>query len=413
VYGENDEVLGIATADMGIAKDGQPKDTFMRGMELRGRHTFFAEGCRGSLSQSVMEKYKLTKDCDPQTYGLGLKEVWEIPEEQHKPGYVQHTIGWPVKDWKTWQGTFLYHMKPNLVLVGMVVGLDYPNPYVNPYNELQQFKHHPLVAEQLKDGKCIQYGARALNEGGLQSIPKLVMPGGSLVGCSAGFLNVPKIKGTHTAMKSGMLAAEALFEEMLKEEEGEDKVSGKELSGYPEKIENSWVYSELKEVRNIHPAFKMGFLPWMAYSGLDTMFLKGRVPFTLKNDKQDWQKTKKASECKEIEYPRPDGKLSFDILTNLQRSGTNHDHDQPAHLKIKQHLTKVPSEISFAEYAAPETRFCPAKVYEYAEDEEGKPQVVINAQNCVHCKTCDIKSPENYIRWAVPQGGEGPAYDVM
>lgn len=406
-------VRGVATQDMGVGKDGKPKDTFERGIELVGKQTLFGEGVRGSLSEQVMKKFGLREECDVQTYGLGLKEVWEVEEGRFEEGLVQHSIGWPVKDLQTWQGTFLYHMKPNKVLVGMVVGLDYENPHINPYMEFQQFKHHPKVAQFLKGGKCISYGARALNEGGLQAIPKLTFPGGALIGCSAGFLNVPKIKGSHTAMKSGMVAADAVYEHFKTEEV--EPVAGKEVKEYEQNLKDSWVYEELNEVRNVHPSMKYGgLLGFMAWSALDAFILKGRVPWTWHNNTADCDKTKKASLCKEIEYPKPDGVLSFDILTNLQRSGTYHDDDQPSHLQIKPHMKAVPSDVSHAEYGAPETRFCPAKVYEYVQKEgEEKPSLVINAQNCLHCKTCDIKTPKNYITWTVPEGGGGPAYESM
>lgn len=412
LYNEQGQVKGVATQDMGIGKDGVEKDTFERGIELLGKQTLFAEGVRGSLSQKIMKRFKLREECDVQTYGLGLKEVWEIPEENFEEGLVQHSIGWPVKDWKTWQGTFLYHMKDNKVLIGMVVGLDYENPYINPYQEFQQFKHHPYVSKFLEGGKCVSYGARAINEGGIQAIPKLTFPGGALIGCSAGFLNVPKIKGSHTAMKSGMVAADAVYDRFSEDEEG---LEGYECTEYEANLKNSWVYEELHQVRNIHPSMKFGGLPFFAaWSGLDSFVLKGRVPWTWRNGTEDWAKTKPAKFFKPIDYPKPDGVLSFDLLTNLQRSGTYHEDDQPAHLKIRPHLKEVPEKESYDTYAGPETRFCPAKVYEYVAKEENEPpKLVINAQNCLHCKTCDIKAPRNYIDWTVPEGGGGPAYDGM
>lgn len=409
LFGDNGEVQGIATSDMGVGKNGEKKDTFTRGMELKGKQTLFSEGCRGSLSEQLMRRFNLRENCDPQTYGLGLKEVWEIDPKKCQPGLVQHTIGWPVKDIHTWQGTFMYHLAPNKILIGMVVGLDYKNPYLNPYNEFQQLKTHPLVSEVLQGGKCISYGARALNEGGFQSIPKLTFPGGALVGCSAGFLNVPKIKGSHTAMKSGMLAAEAVFEQM---QNGD--VAGVECANYETKVKESWIYQELKQVRNIHPSMKYGGLPFFAaYSGLELFITKGRVPWTFHNNKEDWEKTEKASEHKPIEYPKPDGKLTFDLLTNLARSGTNHEGDQPTHLTIKPDQARAPADVSLAEYDGPEGRFCPAKVYEFVKEPSGEAKLVINAQNCLHCKTCDIKTPANYIKWTVPEGGGGPAYENM
>jgi len=397
---------------MGIGKDGHPKDTFMRGMELRAKQTLFAEGARGSCSEEVIKNFDLRKDCDMQSYGLGIKEVWEIPEENLKPGTIQHTIGWPL-DMKTYGGSFLYHMKPNFILIGMVVGLDYQNPYLSPYEEFQRFKHHPDVKKHLEGGECVAYGARVINEGGFQAIPKLTFPGGALIGCSAGFLNVPKIKGTHTAMKSGMVAADSVFEELTAEDAPEEIV---EVSQYQTNMENSWVWEELKAVRNYAPSFKWGTLAGVAYSGLSGFVLRGKEPWTFsKHGKdRDCDATKKAAECKEIEYPKPDGVLSFDILTNLARSGTNHEGDQPAHLRIKPDLKDIPNEVSITEYAGPEQRFCPAKVYEYQPNAEtNKMELVINAQNCVHCKCCSIKMPEEYIKWTVPEGGGGPAYEVM
>lgn len=405
-------VVGIATSDMGIGKDGQPKDTFMRGMELRAKQTLFAEGARGSCSESVIANFDLRKDCEMQSYGLGIKEVWEVPEENHKAGSIQHTFGWPL-DMNTYGGSFLYHMKPNLILIGFVVGLDYQNPYLSPYEEFQRFKHHPKIASVLEGGECIAYGARVINEGGYQAIPKLTFPGGALIGCSAGFLNVPKIKGTHTAMKSGIVAAEAAFHSVTAEEASDEIV---ELVEYEDELKASWVYKELKSVRNYAPAFKWGLLPGVIYSGLSGWVLRGMEPWTLsKHGKaRDCDSTKPAAGAKEIQYPKPDGKLSFDILSNLQRSGTNHEHDQPSHLQIKPELAHVPNEISIVEYAGPEQRFCPAKVYEYQPNEKTNAmELVINAQNCVHCKCCSIKMKDEYINWTVPEGGGGPAYEIM
>eukprot|EP00730_Choanoeca_flexa_P009187 TRINITY_DN12603_c0_g3_i1.p1 TRINITY_DN12603_c0_g3~~TRINITY_DN12603_c0_g3_i1.p1 ORF type:complete len:633 (+),score=160.83 TRINITY_DN12603_c0_g3_i1:275-1900(+) len=419
-------VSGIATRDMGIDKDGTAKPTFARGMELHARQTLFAEGCRGSCSEEVMAKFGLRDGVEPQTYGLGLKEVWEIPEEKLVPGLIQHTLGWPLQHGvldKTFGGSFLYHMKPNMVLLGFVVGLDYENPYLNPYQEFQQWKHHPAVSQHLEGGKCIAYGARCLNEGGYHAIPKLTFPGGALLGCSAGFLNSVKIKGSHTALKSGQVAGEAVFNKLTGAgvtpvaETGEiDAAEGTiEVTEYQSAMENSWVYEELKPVRNVHSAFHFGVGPGLIHAGLSTLITRGKEPWTVSNTKKDSEKTKKAAECEPIEYPKPDGVLSFDLLTNLARSGTNHE-DQPSHLRIKPELAHVPSDESYPEYAGPESRFCPAKVYEYtdgSEHAEGKPQLVINSQNCVHCKCCSIKTPKNYIDWAVPEGAGGPAYEVM
>eukprot|EP00043_Microstomoeca_roanoka_P002362 m.37892 g.37892 ORF g.37892 m.37892 type:complete len:613 (-) comp11437_c0_seq1:242-2080(-) len=426
LYGSDGAVKGIATRDVGLNKDGTPKPTFARGMELRARQTLFAEGCRGSCSEEVMKKFNLREGKQPQTYGLGVKEIWEIPAENHKPGFVQHTLGWPLQKGpfdKTFGGSFLYHMEPNLVLIGYVVGLDYENPYLSPYEEFQRFKTHPAIRSHLEGGECISYGARCLNEGGYHAIPKLTFPGGALVGCGAGFLNSVKIKGSHTAIESGRLAGEAVFNRLTSSEFGTVAESGEinaeepslEVKEYQTSMENSWVFEELKAVRNCHQAFHYGLLPGLAYSGVAAWVLRGKEPWTLPNDKTDAEKTKPAAEFSPIEYPKPDGKLTFDLLSNLSRSGTNHE-DQPSHLRVKPELSHVPSEISYPIYAAPESRFCPAKVYEYTDGSsspDGKPQLVINAQNCVHCKCCSIKTPQEFINWTVPEGGGGPAYEVM
>ncbi|GAB9462537.1 Electron transfer flavoprotein-ubiquinone oxidoreductase [Globisporangium polare] len=422
LYGDDGAVKGIATRDVGIGKDGHPKSTFARGMELRGRVTLFGEGCRGSCSEEIMKKFNLREGVQPQTYGLGIKEVWRIPKEQHKPGYVQHTLGWPLQNSamdKTFGGSFLYHMEDDLVQIGVVIGLDYENPYINPYEEFQRFKTHPEIKKQLEGGECVSYGARCLNEGGYHAIPKLSFPGGALIGCSAGFLNGVKIKGTHTAMKSGMLAAEAAYEALTAT--GAEPVSSTgeinpeepfaDVSSYETAVENSWIAEELKRVRNAHASFHWGTLPGLLYAGLNAFVFKGKEPWTIPNTLPDSAKTRPAKDFTPIHYPKPDGKLTFDLLSNLQRSGTNHNHDQPAHLRIKPEHAAVPSAESYPVYAGPEQRFCPAKVYEYTDGSEanGVPQLVINAQNCVHCKCCSIKMPEEYINWTVPEGAGGPA----
>ncbi len=413
LYNEDGSVVGVATKDSGIGKDGKAKGTFARGIELRGKQTLLAEGVRGSLSEEAIEKFDLRRDCDPQTYGLGVKEVWEIDEEKHQPGLVMHTVGWPTAS-DTYAGSFLYHMEPNLVLCGYVVGLDYPNPYTSPYQEFQRWKHHPKISEQLEGGRCISYGARCINEGGFQSIPKLSFPGGALIGCSAGFVNIARIKGSHCAIKSGLEAGNAVAE-VLTVQQDNDTPEGMVLDNYEKAMQESWVYKELYEVRNIHPAFKFGLPFFMLYSAFETFLLKGRGWWTFRNSTTDAEKTKKAAEVEQIEYPKPDGKLSFDLLTNLQRSGTYHEDDQPSHLVVKEHLEGVPVEVSYNEYGGgPETRFCPAKVYEYVTDDDGSnPRLQINAQNCLHCKTCAIKTPKEYIQWTVPEGGGGPAYSGM
>jgi len=425
LYSEDGKtVLGVATRDVGIDKSGAAKAGFERGIELRAKQTIFSEGVRGSCSESVMEHFNLREGVDEQTYGLGLKEVWEVPEEQHKAGFVQHTLGWPLQAGpldKTFGGSFLYHMQPNLVLVGFVVGLDYENPYLNPYQEFQRWKTHPVVRKHLEGGRCISYGARALNEGGFHAIPKLTFPGGMLAGCSAGFLNSVKIKGSHTALKSGMVAAEAIHELLGPVEEEEEELAedatatargaGAEATEYAAKMEKSWVYEELKEVRNCHGAFHHGLIPGLAYSAASAFFLKGRESWTFRNTVPDHAKTKPAAECSEIAYPKPDGVLTFDLLTNLTRSGTGHEHDQPAHLRVKAGMEAVASAISMPKYAGPEQRFCPAGVYGYTDpDAAGKQELTISAQNCLHCKTCDIKTPQGYIRWTVPEGSGGPNY---
>lgn len=403
LYDANDSVVGIGTNDMGIAKDGSKKDTFQRGVELKGRVTLLAEGCRGSLSEKLIKKYKLREKghAQHQTYALGIKEVWEIDESKHKPGAVLHTIGWPL-DQKTYGGSFLYHMKDRQVSIGLVVALNYHNPYLNPYEEFQKFKHHPAIRPLLEGGTVIQYGARTLNEGGIQSIPYPVFSGGAIIGCSAGFLNVPKIKGTHTAMKSGMLAAEAAFGSLRE---------GTSLKSYWETLRSSWIWDELHQARNYRPAFEYGVIPGMAISALERYILKGRSPFTLKHGKPDHESTNAARLHSPIEYPKPDGVFSFDVPTSLHRSNTNHDHDQPAHLRLKD--PKIPETLNLPEYAGPESRYCPARVYEYVSDENSQLKLQINAQNCLHCKACDIKDPKQNIEWTVPEGGGGPGYSVM
>jgi len=417
LFNEDGGVKGVVTRDLGIGKDGKPKDSFEPGAELIAKQTVLAEGCRGSLSQEAMAKFDLRANCAAPTYGIGIKEVWQVDESVHKPGTAIHTLGYPLQSpkagWDTYGGTFLYHMKPNIVMTGMVVGLDYKNPYLSPYDEFQRWKHHPAVRDIFAHpkSKCLQYGARALNEGGFQAVPKLTFPGGALIGCAAGFLNVPKIKGSHTAMKSGMLAAEEIHKALTENEGADNSI---EATGYQTAYENSWVHEELKAVRNYHPSFEKGLFAGLAYSGMSAFFLGGKEPWTFSNHKTDSEKTLPASECKPIDYPKPDGKISFDILTNLARSGTNHEGDQPVHLRVKEGMEDVPSEVSYKVYGAPETRFCPAKVYEYTTDEDGSnPKLVINAQNCVHCKTCDIKMPKEYIKWTVPEGAGGPAYESM
>ena len=408
LYHEDGRVKGVATGDMGVSKDGEQKGTYTPGMELWGKYTLFAEGCRGSLSKGLFERFNLREGCDPQTYGIGIKELWEIDPAKHKPGFVMHTAGWPMNN-STWGGSFLYHLEDNQVSIGFVIGLDYDNPHLYPFEEMQRFKTHPKVRHFLEGGKRVSYGARALNEGGLQSIPKLVFPGGALIGCSAGFLNVPKIKGSHNAMKTGMLAAESAFEALS----GGGEESPAVLESYPEKFKNSWVYEELHKARNFRPAFsKWGLMGSMAYGGLDLKVLGGKAPWTFHHKHHDHECLKPASEMPKITYPKPDGVITFDRNSSVFVSGTNHEEDQPVHLTLKD--DSVPVAHNLAIYDAPEQRFCPAGVYEILRDDDGSnPRVQINAQNCVHCKTCDIKDPTQNINWVTPEGGGGPNYPNM
>mmetsp|Transcript_10796 Transcript_10796/g.17674 ORF Transcript_10796/g.17674 Transcript_10796/m.17674 type:complete len:594 (-) Transcript_10796:416-2197(-) len=412
LYDERGAVTGVATNDVGIGKNGKPKETFQRGMELKARLTLFAEGCRGSLSKQLESKFNLREGAQHQTYGLGFKEVWRIDPSKHQAGYIMHSIGYPM-DTNTYGGGFLYHFSmeddPHLVALGLIVGLDYSDPYLELYNEFQRYKAHPHIRKVLEGGTVLSYGARTINEGGFQSIPKLVFPGGALIGCSAGFLNVPKIKGTHTAMKSGMVAADSAYEALVTTS---PETTGTLLESYPDALKKSWLWEELKEVRNIRPAYKYGLLPFLGYSALEAYVFKGRVPWTVSHHKPDHQTLKEAKDSKPREYPKPDGVVTFDILTSLWRSGTNHNHDQPAHLRLKD--AEVPSVVNWPQYAGPEGRFCPAKVYEYVGGEDGSiPKLQINAQNCLHCKACDIKDPTQNINWTVPEGGGGPAYVNM
>ncbi|XP_001603617.1 electron transfer flavoprotein-ubiquinone oxidoreductase, mitochondrial [Nasonia vitripennis] len=414
LYHEDGSVKGIATNDVGIAKDGSAKDTFERGMELHAKCTIFAEGCHGHLTKQITKKFSLRENCEPQTYGIGLKEIWEVDKSKHSPGTVEHTVGWPLNK-NTYGGSFLYHLNEEtpLIAIGFVVGLDYTNPYLSPFKEFQRFKHHPSIKPTLEGGKRIAYGARALVEGGFQSIPKLQFPGGCLIGCTAGFLNVPKIKGTHNAMKSGMLAAESAIEAIIEAETTPSKTKGLELKSYTDKIKNSWIYKELKAVRNFRPSFhtSLGLYGGMAYSGF-SMLLGGREPWTLSHGEPDYKRLKPAAECTPIDYPKPDNVVSFDLLSSVALTGTNHEADQPAHLTLMDDT--VPVKRNLAVFDGPEGRFCPAGVYEFVPLEDGTGEKLqINAQNCIHCKTCDIKDPSQNINWVVPEGGGGPAYNGM
>eukprot|EP01135_Chromosphaera_perkinsii_P012349 Nk52_evm17s2640 gene=Nk52_evmTU17s2640 len=413
VYHEDGSVKGVATGDVGIAKDGSPKDSFERGMELHAKVTLFAEGCHGHLTKGLISKFNLRENAQDQTYGLGIKEVWEIDPAKHKPGRVEHTIGWPLnKD--TYGGSFLYHLdEDNLVACGFVVGLDYTNPYLSPYQEFQRWKQHPSIRPTFEGGSRIAYGARALNEGGFQSLPKVAFPGGALIGCTAGFLNVPKIKGTHTAMKSGMVAAESAYEAICATDEEGVGESGLMLDNFEKNIKESWAYKELHAVRNVRPSFDtpLGIWGGLLYTGVIHTLTRGKEPWTFKHKHKDSETLKPAKDCTPIEYPPPDNEVSFDLLTSVALSGTNHDDDQPAHLTLKD--DNIPEDRNLAIFDGPEQRFCPAGVYEYVEGEDGKKRLNINAQNCVHCKTCDIKCPSQNINWVVPQGGGGPAYNGM
>ncbi len=403
LFNDDGSVKGIATGDMGVERNGEPGPNYQQGIELHARQTVFSEGCRGSLTKGLFERFRLRDGADPQTYGIGIKELWEVRPEVHKPGLTMHTVGWPVST-DVYGGSFLYHLENNQVAVGFVVGLDYSNPYLSPYEEFQRFKTHPEIRKVFEGGRRIAYGARALNEGGFQSLPKLSFPGGVLIGDTAGFLNVPKVKGTHMAMKSGIVAADALFAHLTFEGQ-----TGTECIAYPEQLKQSWLWDELYTVRNIRPSFRWGLWGGIAYSAIDTYLLKGRAPWTLRHH-DDHTQLKKAADCQPIVYPKPDGKISFDRLSSVFISATNHVEEQPCHLRLKD--ASVPVSVNLALYAAPETRYCPAGVYEIVEDPSG-PRMQINAQNCLHCKTCDIKDPTQNINWAVPEGGGGPNYPNM
>jgi len=403
IYGDKGEVLGVITGDMGVGHDGQPTDAFQPGMELRAKYTLFAEGCRGHLGKRLEAKYDLRRNADPQVYGLGIKELWEVPTEQHQPGLVVHTAGWPL-DSTTYGGSFMYHYGDNLVAIGFVVGLSYSNPYLSPFEEFQRYKTHPVIRKTLEGGRRISYGARALATGGLQALPELTFPGGALIGDDAGFLNSSRIKGSHAAIKSGMLAAEAVAEALSAGRQGD------ELNAYGEKFRSSWLFDELYKARNFKPLMAKGLYMGSLLFGIDQQLFRGKAPWTL-GLTADHLKLKKASECSPIDYPKPDGTLTFDRLSSVFLSNTNHEENQPCHLQLKN--PAVPIDTNLALYDAPEQRYCPAGVYEIVRDESGQARLQINAQNCVHCKTCDIKDPTQNIVWVTPQGGEGPIYQSM
>lgn len=404
LYNDDGSVKGVATGNMGVKRDGEPGPDFQLGMELHGKYTLFAEGARGHLGKQLMAKYDLNKGKDPQSYGIGIKELWEIDPSKHKPGLVIHTTGWPL-DTKTYGGSFLYHMENNQVMVGYVVGLDYENPYLSPYEEFQRYKTHPEIRTFFEGAKRISYGARAITAGGLQSLPKLVFPGGALIGCDAGFLNMSRIKGSHAAIKSGMLAAEAVVAAL-----GAGRAAD-ELAAYPEAFEKSWLHEELHVARNVKPWLKKGLYLGSLMTGIDQIVFRGKAPWTLHHSTPDHACLRPASDFTPITYPKPDGKLTFDRLSSVFISNTNHAEDQPIHLTLKDN--SVPVNVNLAKYAGPESRYCPAGVYEFVKTDEGQDRLQINAQNCVHCKTCDIKDPTQNIVWITPEGGGGPNYPNM
>jgi electron-transferring-flavoprotein dehydrogenase len=412
LYNEDGSVKGVATGNMGVGKDGEPTENFQLGMELHAKYTIFAEGARGHLGKQLIAKFKLDEGRDPQTYGIGVKELWEIDPKRHQPGFVMHTAGWPM-DNSTYGGAFLYHMENNQVVLGFITGLDYANPYLSPFEEMQRWKTHPNVrwylegdeAQGIKPAKRISYGARAITAGGLMSLPKTVFPGGALVGCDAGYLNVSRIKGSHAAIKTGMLAARAAYDAITHGRQHD------ELTAYPAAFEKSWLHEELNKSRNFKTWFKQGLWPATIMNGIEQWLLRGHIPWTLRRDKPDHAYLKPAAECKPIAYPKPDGKLTFDRLSSVFISNTNHAEDQPAHLTLKD--ASVPVGVNLAKYAGPEARYCPAGVYEFVKTDAGEDRLQINAQNCVHCKTCDIKDPTQNIVWVTPEGGGGPNYVNM
>jgi electron-transferring-flavoprotein dehydrogenase len=404
LYDEGGRVRGVATGDMGIGRNGERTARYTPGVELIARETLFAEGCRGSLTKTLIERFSLREGCDPQTYAIGVKELWEVEPSRHQPGLVVHTIGWPL-DSGTYGGSFIYHLEERQVAVGFVIGLDYKNPFLSPFEEFQRFKTHPAIRDFFAGGRRISYGARALNEGGFQSIPRLDFPGGALIGAAAGFVNVPKIKGSHTAMKSGMVAAETVFARL------NGDAGGNTGAAVHDALQRSWIWDELYRVRNIRPSFRLGLWAGLAYSALDTYVLRGRAPWTLHHH-PDHTTLIPASQAPRIDYPRPDGKITFDRLSSVFISNTNHEEDQPPHLQLRDPAKAI--RVNYRLYDSPEQRYCPAGVYEIVEEAgTGEKRLQINAQNCVHCKTCDIKDPEQNIDWVVPEGGGGPNYPNM
>lgn len=394
---EKGEVIGIKTGDMGLDKHGKPTNQYQPGMEIYATQVLLAEGCRGSLTEEVIETYQLRDADKPQTYAIGFKEIWQVDPQKHRPGLIEHSVGWPMNQ-RTYGGSFLYHFEDNQVLVGYVIALDYTNPYLSPFNEFQRFKLHPKVRPLFEGAKRIAYGARALNEGGWQSVPRLVFPGGSIIGCAAGFVNVPKVKGSHTAMKSGMLAAEGVYEALQER-----------INDYQTRLEKSWIATELKEVRNIRPGFRYGLIPGLVNAAFETYITRGKSPWTLKHHR-DHESLSLAKDTRPIDYPRPDGKLTFDRLSSVYLCSTHHPETQPNHLQLLDPAIAI--EHNYRLYDSPEQRYCPAGVYEIVK-EDGNPRLQINSANCIHCKTCDIKDPLQNIHWIPPEGGSGPNYGGM
>ncbi|MBB3168155.1 electron-transferring-flavoprotein dehydrogenase [Simiduia aestuariiviva] len=406
LYHEDGSVKGIATGDMGVGLNGEPKDSYMPGMELHAKYTLFTEGCRGHLGKQLIAKYELDKGKEPQHYGIGIKEIWTIPPEQHKQGLVVHTAGWPLSESGSAGGSFLYHIEDHQVVVGLITDLSYSNPHVSPFDEFQRYKHHPVIAQYLQDGTRTAYGARAIVKGGLQSQPKMSFPGGLLLGDNAGTLNFAKIKGSHTAMKSGMLGAEVVAQALADGRKSDD------LTEFASAYKDSWAWKELHQQRNFGPAqHKWGNLLGSAYAFIDINIFNGKLPWTLSDPKPDHAQLKPADQCPKIAYPKPDGKLSFDKLSSVFLSNTNHEEDQPCHLQLKD--KDIPIQVNLAKYDEPAQRYCPAGVYEVVETAEGEKRFQINAQNCVHCKTCDIKDPAQNITWVAPEGTGGPNYPNM
>jgi electron-transferring-flavoprotein dehydrogenase len=412
LYNENGSVKGVATGNMGIGKDGEPTGNFQLGMELHAKYTIFAEGSRGHLGRQLISRFKLDEGKDPQGYAIGIKELWEVDPKRHQPGFVMHTAGWPL-DNDTYGGSFLYHMENNQVVMGFITGLNYANPYLSPFEEFQRWKTHPNIrwylegdeSKGIKPAKRVSYGARAITAGGLLSLPKTVFPGGALVGCDAGFLNASRIKGSHAAIKTGMLAASAAYDAITHGRQHD------ELVAYPKAFQHSWLYEELNKARNFKSWFNWGLLPGTVMTGIEQFVLRGRMPWTVHRDKPDHVYLKPAAKCQPIDYPKPDGKLTFDRLSSVFISNTNHSEDQPAHLTLKDPSVAV--QVNLAQYAGPEARYCPAGVYEFVKAEDNSDRLQINAANCVHCKTCDIKDPTQNIVWVTPEGGGGPNYGSM